>query len=357
MSFASIEDGILFSSRLFSVSPFHERDSGEILSDHFQTFVKDIQKEDGGTLYDLVDRAFFESKDGFGLKKIKADRQLVLVENPLEELAEKMKKGRILLFIHGIFSNIEDCFKELLWASALHGAYPGGLYGFDHPTVSASTLDNALELARMLPAGSEFDIVCHSRGGLVTRYLLEHTEVKILLNENITFRRVAFVAGACKGSPYATKEFLNAFLLAATAFGLLTSTERLIAGIVELAKFANEAPGILCLDPDLISNDQELVKEAQPDPQCMFFRANFDPVNWLYNCAEEILVDCTVFHGAGNDLVVSFWGADMSDNYPSTEPVEGQVFGDEETEQSYVHHLSFFDCDKVLENIINFLLN
>jgi hypothetical protein len=89
---------------------------------------------------------------------------------------------RVLLFIHGTFSNCDNTMEELrqaddgigrkLLARALR-QYDFVLT-FDHPTVGVSPMLNAFDLAAMLrPAPKEIDIICHSRGGLVTRWYLE----------------------------------------------------------------------------------------------------------------------------------------------------------------------------------------
>src|SRR5208283_5185534 len=48
------------------------------------------------------------------------------------------------------------------------------ILAFDHPTLSVSPMLNALDLARRLDGSkADIDVVCHSRGGLVTRWWLE----------------------------------------------------------------------------------------------------------------------------------------------------------------------------------------
>ena len=45
---------------------------------------------------------------------------------------------------------------------------------FDHYTLSRGPILNALDLARLFaPSKAEIDIVCHSRGGLLTRWFFE----------------------------------------------------------------------------------------------------------------------------------------------------------------------------------------
>jgi len=95
------------------------------------------------------------------------------------------RPARILLFVHGTFSNTAGSFgmltatpqgRRFLEAAARsHDA----VIGFDHRTLSRDPLENATDLhARLSAAHLAFpptiDIVCYSRGGLVARSLIEY---------------------------------------------------------------------------------------------------------------------------------------------------------------------------------------
>ncbi len=79
----------------------------------------------------------------------------------------------ILVFIHGTASSTQGSFGALLDASAqsdwsaLADAYGGRIYAFEHRTMSASPIENAIRLAQALPARVRLSLVTHSRGGLV----------------------------------------------------------------------------------------------------------------------------------------------------------------------------------------------
>ncbi|WP_407278160.1 CHAT domain-containing protein [Aromatoleum evansii] len=78
-----------------------------------------------------------------------------------------------LLFIHGTASHTLGSFKDLRAGSAaadwepLARRFGERIFGFEHRTFSESPIDNALQLARTLPAGARLSVVTHSRGGLV----------------------------------------------------------------------------------------------------------------------------------------------------------------------------------------------
>ncbi len=79
----------------------------------------------------------------------------------------------MLVFIHGAGSTTQGSFGALLdttaqvdW-QALSDAYGGRIFGFEHRTMSASPIENAIRLAEALPARARISLVMHSRGGLV----------------------------------------------------------------------------------------------------------------------------------------------------------------------------------------------
>jgi hypothetical protein len=116
---------------------------------------------------------------------------------------------RILLLIHGTFSNTVGAFGALgetpwgesLLESALN-TYDAVL-GFNHVTLGEDPLQNARQLLEALQSikwqePPTFDVIAHSRGGLVIRSLIE----KLLPKETWQpkFNRVIFVACTNEGS-------------------------------------------------------------------------------------------------------------------------------------------------------------
>lgn len=86
------------------------------------------------------------------------------------------REAPVLVLLHGTFSNTQGTFGKL-WQDHPHkvrelfARYGGRVYGFDHPTLLASPIDNALMLARALPDGARVHLLTHSRGGLVGEVL------------------------------------------------------------------------------------------------------------------------------------------------------------------------------------------
>ena len=88
------------------------------------------------------------------------------------KLAQEALQGPLLVFIHGTGSNGAGSFGDLQETSeedwrALRATYGERIYTFEHYTFSESPIDNALALARILPARARIHLVTHSRGGLV----------------------------------------------------------------------------------------------------------------------------------------------------------------------------------------------
>jgi len=82
----------------------------------------------------------------------------------------------MLVFVHGTGSNTLGSFGDLrtgdrdLWGM-LAARYTGGIFAFEHRTLSQSPIENAIALASALPRGAQVSLVSHSRGGLVADLL------------------------------------------------------------------------------------------------------------------------------------------------------------------------------------------
>jgi CHAT domain-containing protein len=75
-----------------------------------------------------------------------------------------------LLLVHGTFSNTEAAFAGFRgtpeWRSLL-ASYGDRVLALEHATLGRTPAQNALDAAKLLPAGSVLHLVSHSRGGLV----------------------------------------------------------------------------------------------------------------------------------------------------------------------------------------------
>lgn len=90
---------------------------------------------------------------------------------------QRLAAGRGLLFVHGTFSTAHGAFSQIPDAvfAELHRRYDGRVLAFNHFSLSHSPARNIEWLLANVPPGQyEFDVICHSRGGLVARTLAEH---------------------------------------------------------------------------------------------------------------------------------------------------------------------------------------
>ena len=129
-------------------------------------------------------------------------------------VAEPAKTGRILLMLHGTFSKSEAMLDALgqtdagnAFFATMRGHYDQVL-SYDHATLSMPPLYNAVDLARQLAASdATVDIVCHSRGGLVVRWLVE-----ALMHNPMQIGRVVFVGAPLGGTSLAAPPRLRSGL-------------------------------------------------------------------------------------------------------------------------------------------------
>jgi len=107
-----------------------------------------------------------------GVYRVGEDLELL----PANRLApgQMIDGGHSLLLLHGTFSSTEGAFSALRgtneWGD-LVAQYEGRIFSLEHKTLSASPLENALDLAAHLPQGATLDLISHSRGGLVGEFL------------------------------------------------------------------------------------------------------------------------------------------------------------------------------------------
>jgi pimeloyl-ACP methyl ester carboxylesterase len=113
-------------------------------------------------------------RPGLGLFKCALDGDFALRPH---DLARKAGEQPILVFLHGTLSSTWGSFGEL-WSkereaelAQIRSAYGERVYGFEHPTLAVSPIENARELAQALPENCKVHLVSHSRGGLVGELL------------------------------------------------------------------------------------------------------------------------------------------------------------------------------------------
>ena len=134
-----------------------------------------------------------------------------LADAPIEAAPET---GKILLLVHGTFSNNETTLDNMQSTDAgrsylakARGHYDHVL-AFNHRTLGVSPMINARELYKAFRGSkAEVDVICHSRGGLVTRCWLESMDFLPPAK-----RKVVFVGSPLAGTSLAAPPNLRGML-------------------------------------------------------------------------------------------------------------------------------------------------
>lgn len=236
--------------------------------------------------------------------------------------------GRALLFVHGTFSSAHGAFHALPDGvfDTLHARYGGRVFAYDHPYLAADPRANARWFFEQLPAGGnlEVDIVCHSRGGLVSRVLAEQPV------PGWRVRRLVFVAvpnqGTLLAEPDHMVQMIDRLTTALNLFPtgpVIETLEALITAVKVIGHGALEGlPGLTAMKPggDLLRG---LNAAGAPSDGYCAVAADFKPTGGgLASVVGQRVADHVldlVFDNAANDLVVpeaGVWSANGHAAFP-----------------------------------------
>lgn len=290
--------------------------------------------------------------------------------------------GRILLFVHGTFSKAEVLHDGLaatpegqkLLASASR-TYDQVL-AFQHPTLAVSPVLNAVDLARLFATSkAAVDVICHSRGGLVTRWWLEGLDPQPARKS-----KVVFVGSPLQGTSLASPPQLRramdlltnvAFAVRATSTlaSLAVPMLAVVAGIMRLVGSATQVVARTPLADAAIATIPGLVAQSRMDnnfelrrlgqgvsaaPAGYFVvQSNFEPTDpgwkfWQYFTKQPVQrvlnAGADVVFPSTNDLVVDT--TSMTELDGAARPVlaiaPGACVHDFGTNPT-VHHLNYFE--------------
>lgn len=226
--------------------------------------------------------------------------------------------GRALLLLHGTFSHAASAFAPLAasdFFARVKDRYGDRIYAFNHFTVSRTLDENARLLLDGLPAaGLEFDVITHSRGGLVLRTLVEGAKTLGPAAKRFRLGHAVLVASPNAGTPLANPErFEDTFGWFANLLELLpdnpfTTAPAFIAnGIVWLASnVVGNLPGLQAMN-----ETQGTIKALQgpPAPTATAYSAlvsNYRPDKGVLMRVADLALDA--FFATANDLVVPTGG-------------------------------------------------
>lgn len=176
----------------------------------------------------LTPRAWNERGQPWGLRRLNDEGKLIPFR---PDDIPRLKGKRVLVFVHGTFSNNDSIIAEIINApggkqmldAALSGKNYDFVLSFDHATLGVSPALNAFDLASRFASGmpAAIDLIAHSRGGLVVRWLCEgfrHPDVK--------YRAVlvgAPLAGTSIASPARAKAVMDMLSNVGDALGTVTA--------------------------------------------------------------------------------------------------------------------------------------
>lgn len=303
-----------------------------------------------------------------------------LVEGWLKVTKETLEAGalvpgkpisseRSLLLLHGTFSNAAAAFRHLAssdFFDRVKDTYGDRMFAFDHFSVSRTPQENVKMLLDLLPeTATTFDVIAHSRGGLVLRQLVERGRQFGDRAGRFTLNHAVLVASPNEGTPLATPQRWTdtvgwiANVLEMFPDNPFTTGASFVAnGLVWLANHASaDLPGLHAMDATGQPIDEIQAPPGPPADAYSALVANYHPPGHLLQRLMDAGID--QFFGSANDLVVPSeggWRIDRTSTplIPSTRigcfGPGGNVRGDAVT------HVSFFKQEATADFLVKALL-
>ncbi|HOX27294.1 MAG TPA: hypothetical protein PLL30_16425 [Candidatus Krumholzibacteria bacterium] len=273
----------------------------------------------------------------------------------------RLAGGRALLLVHGTFSRAHTGFGGMprSFVEQLHAIYEGRVFAFDHFTLSHTPRENIDWLLERLPADRDLDldILCHSRGGLVSRTLAEKQGELAASRRAVKVGRVVFVAAPNGGTALADSKHMGSFIDSYTNlvnFVPDNGFTAVLEGVITVAKIlatgtVRGLPGLRAMDP----RGEFLPWLNAPATTPAVYHAlasDFEPAQsgWK-EWAKNRLMD-SIFKSA-NDLVVPTVGvydANGSDHFPIRDRLEF-------ARSDGISHTAFFGDRRAQEAILGWL--
>ncbi len=296
---------------------------------------------------------------------------------PPADLSSVSATGRNLLFIHGTFSNTGAAFAGLAGTRGSHGKtffealqdlYGNRIYGFDHFTLSRTPEENVRLLLEGLPdRATTFDVITHSRGGLVLRHLVERRERFGALADRFAVGRAVLVASPNGGTPLASPDhvtqytnWLSNMLEVFPDNPFTTGVEFVSEALSWIARrLVGSLPGLASMD-----NNGEIIQalQAAPNPPAQAYSslvANFEPDTALLQRIIDAGAD--LFFPTANDLVVPTeggWRVDPGGSSAAAIPgdrIGCFGVGGNLSQQRPVNHVNFFEDPGTVDFLVRAL--
>ena len=296
---------------------------------------------------------------------------------PAADLSSLSTTGRNLLFLHGTFSSTTAAFNGLATTRGSRGKtffdelqdlYGNRIYGFDHFTLSRTPEENVRMLLEALPdRTTTFDVITHSRGGLVLRHLVERRDRFGALADRFAVGRAVLVASPNGGTPLASPDHVTQYtnwlsnvleLFPDNPF--TTGVEFVSEALSWIARrLVGSLPGLASMD-----NNGEIIQalQAAPNPPGQAYSAlvaNFEPDAGLLQRIIDAGAD--LFFPTANDLVVPTEGGWRVDPGSGSVPaIPGDRIGcfgvgGNLSQQQPVNHVNFFQDPGTVDFLVRAL--
>jgi hypothetical protein len=148
-----------------------------------------------------------------------------------------------LLIIHGTYSQSHTDFGRFPpdMIARLNAKYDGRVFAFDHPTLTKDPTENAQWFVNAMPEGTnlDLDIICHSRGGLVSRVLAEKMTGPLAGNRQVTVENLVFLATPNAGTILTDTDHLADYIDSYTNmlnFDPVDGVKQILEAIIAIAK-------------------------------------------------------------------------------------------------------------------------
>jgi len=269
-----------------------------------------------------------------------------------------LASDRSLLFVHGTFSQAHTGFGSLPATTVedLHEIYHGRVFAFDHYTLSDDPRRNVEWFLENLPQGIglNLDIVCHSRGGLVSRVLAEKQEE---LGGTVQVGKIIFVGSPNAGTILAQPAYIGDLIDSYTNLlnfvpgpqitgvleGVITAVKQIAVGAVSgmpgLQAMRPGGPFLHWLNVPAVNRSRYYAVAGNYEPQIAAWRDR----------SADLLMD-RIFHEP-NDLVVPTEGT-YAANGSSHFPIERRlVFGEEDE----INHTGYFGAKQLRDRLLAWL--
>ncbi len=299
------------------------------------------------------------------------DQLLAAIPIPVTDW-KALQKQKALLFIHGTTSTTAGAFQGLKQFSAvsqeLYQRYGNRVLGFNHHTLTKCVAQNVIDFHDALPEGEYyFDIVCHSRGGLVARSLLALSHQQLCALSNVTWsspanKKVKIEKIFMVGTPNAATDLADPNDVPRLLNRLAT-----VISLIDIAGPILALGAVLSAASDVVEKLQHLPGLCDMSPNSPLLaalnvksnfandywavQANFRPSGSLAAVLEKG-AQALVFKDKENDLIVPTAGVSVTPAFDLAQvnPVRFFQFNGDD-----VNHVNYFYQQEVWDKALAFL--